>query len=66
MDFKDCVILSLVVLFAVFLFSLVYCDGSAKSQYLIERKNINMPWYKAVHLPDEAFIDPTIEKKAVK
>jgi hypothetical protein len=64
--FKDFAISFVVLIVAAFIFSLAYCDGQAKSQYLMERKNIKMPWYRAVHLPAEAFIDPTIERKEAK
>ncbi len=42
---------------------IMYLEGSANSQWLREKKGIEMVWYKAAFLPDTVFIDANIKSE---
>jgi len=57
-----CVFIFAGIMLFIFTLSLpiVYMEGSAKSEYLKESKNIDISWYRAAFLPDTVFIDAKI------
>ena len=51
--FAVAIILTLVAVMTPFM----YLEGTTRSQYLKERKNMEVVWYRAICLPDTVFID---------
>jgi len=53
--------ISVFFMFVLFIFVIslpfAYMEGSAKAEYLLEAKGIEMHWYKASFLPDTALLD---------
>jgi len=50
-----------VIVFVVVLASpFAYIEGTAKSEYLLQQKGVDIPWYKAVFLPDTVYLDAKV------
>lgn len=64
--YKDSSII-LIILLTFFLFSLAfglsYLDGTTKAEFLREHRQIELPWYRAMMLPDMVFMEATITNK---
>ena len=53
LGFVITIILALLIVIAPFM----YLEGTTRSQYLKERKGIEVVWYRAICLPDTVFVD---------
>lgn len=67
MDSGLCDFIVFMCIFLIFILALIipfaYFEGSARSDFLKETKDIEIVWYKAAFLPDTVFINGEIKIK---